>query len=134
MFNNRLVIAFGSFDGFHEGHRFFIDEVKKLGSRVIIVLPPDKIIESIKKRPPKFSLKERMDFVKKEYPDIEVVEGDSDLNSWEVLKKYKPDIIAIGYDQMGLKESLQKSGIKSLPEIIVMKSYEPHKFKSSLLS
>ena len=100
---------------------------------MVIVVPPDEIIELIKKRKPKYSLDERIGFVKKEYPEIEILSGDFTLGSWQVLKNFKPDIVGVGYDQGDLKEALQKSGIRPLPEIVMIDSHKPEKYKSSIV-
>lgn len=130
---HKKIVGFGSFDGFHEGHRYFINELKKRAEKVVIIIPPDEVIELIKKRKPRYSLVERIKTVQDNYPDIEVVAGDSALNSWEALKKFKPDMVAVGYDQNDLKEALQKSDIEPFPEIVVIDSHQPEKYKSSLL-
>jgi len=130
---HKLIIGFGSFDGFHEGHRYFINELKKRGERVVIIVPPDEVIEHIKKRKPRYSLKERINFVQKEYPDIKIVVGDSTLGNWGILKKYNPDIVGIGYDQRDLKSALENSNINPLPKIVIIDSFQPEKYKSSIV-
>jgi len=131
--NNKVILGFGSFDGLHDGHRFFIDEIKKRGERVVIAVAPDEVIEKIKGRSPRFALSERIGALKSQFPDIEFIPADSEIGNWKILEKVKPDVVAIGYDQMSLKESLEKSGTEPLPEIVVINSHEPEKFKSSLI-
>jgi len=129
----KTVMAFGSFDGLHDGHHFFISEIKKIGDRIIVVIPPDKIIEQIKKRLPRFKLEERVSVFKTKYPEIKIVVGDNKLGKWSAIKKFKPSIVALGYDQHSLKEALENSGIKPMPKIMVIDSHKPDIFKSSLI-
>lgn len=133
MLNNRLVMAFGSFDGLHQGHHFFISEIKKLGNGIIVVIATDKNVEIIKKRPPRFELERRMDAFKAKYPGIKALLGDNELGEWSAIKKFKPDIVAVGYDQHGLKDALENSDIQPKPLIVQIIAHRPEIFKSSLL-
>lgn len=132
----RKVMVFGVFDGIHEGHRMFLREAKKQGDYLIAVMAPDHIVEHLKGKRPKINLSERIEHLKKEDLVDEVVIGDPVLSTWEVVKKYKPDIVACGYDQKALKEDLERNlkrlGVK--PEIKVMKSYEPNIYHSTILN
>ena len=61
--------------------------------------------------------------------------GDSKSGTWGVLKKYKPDVIALGYDQGVLRQDLE-ANLKELdwqPIIKIMPAYEPNKYHSSKL-
>jgi glycerol-3-phosphate cytidylyltransferase-like family protein len=56
-------------------------------------------------------------------------------NKYAAIKKYKPEIIALGYDQkvnlLELKNKLKEFKIKS--EIVRLKSHKPEIYKSSKL-
>ncbi|MDP3725021.1 MAG: hypothetical protein Q8R20_00950, partial [Nanoarchaeota archaeon] len=64
----------------------------------------------------------------------EVVEGDVEIGAWGVIGKYKPDVIALGYDQIilgdALREYIQKNGLKV--RVVVMEAHVPEKYHSSL--
>lgn len=126
-------MVFGSFDGLHNGHRAFFKEARSHGDYLIAVLAQDHIIEHLKGRAPKLNLTERFEHLNKEDGVDEVAIGDKELSAWEVVQKYQPEIIAVGYDQATLREDLEKHldrlGVK--PEIKVMSAYEPDIYHSS---
>lgn len=135
MSRRRIVVVFGVFDGIHEGHRSFLREAKSCGDYLIAVIPQDYIVQELKGRPPKFNIAERLEHLKKEDSVDAVIVGDSDLGRWDVLDIHRPDVIALGYDQLALKEALgeyfKNSNLQA--EIKIMQSYKPDEFKSSLL-
>ncbi|KKU15443.1 MAG: FAD synthase [Parcubacteria group bacterium GW2011_GWB1_45_9] len=119
-------MVFGVFDGIHDGHRDFFKQARELGDELIAVVAHDHIAKHLKGRLPQRDLAERFEHLKQEDGVNNVVEGDRELSSWKVIEKYKPDIIALGYDQAILKKDLEGS-LKKLnvhPEIKVLKSYE----------
>lgn len=119
-------MVFGTFDGVHEGHREFFKEARRCGDYLIAVVAQDHIIEHLKGRLPNINLAERFENLKKEDSVDEVIIGDKDLGSWEIVKMQRPDVIALGYDQHALKvdleNNLDKLGYK--PEIKIMHNYE----------
>lgn len=130
------VLVFGVFDGFHEGHKFFLNEAKKKGDHLIVVLTPDLIVQKMKGRLPRYSFNERKSVLEKENYISEVLEGDGELGSWKILTKTRPNIIALGYDQKKLKNSLEDylSKAGSIIKLISINSFHPDKFKSSLIN
>ncbi len=134
--NLKKVLTFGTFDGIHPGHLFFLNEAKKLGQELIIVVAQDETIKQIKGKYPKRELDQRIKDLKKENSADEVLPGDKKLGDWEILRKTKPDIVACGYDQAGLVKALEE--FKKKPDfefdITVLKSHFPEKYKSSLFS
>jgi len=132
----KTVLVFGTFDGVHEGHRAFLREARSLGDHLIAVVAQDAVVEMIKGRRPKWNILERIEHIQKEDGVNEVVMGDGDLGEWRVLEKYKPNVIALGYDQTVLKTELERhfAGRSDAPALRVMRSFEPQKYKSSLLN
>lgn len=106
--NNKKVLVFGVFDGCHEGHKYFLETAKNLGNELIVVIARDEIVLKMKNRVPKFSINKRIsDIENLSIADV-ITPGDTEINSWEVLKKYQPNIIAVGHDQIKLQEALKK--------------------------
>lgn len=128
-------MIFGSFDRLHAGHRFLFKQAKELGDYLIAVAAQDHVIKQLKNYPPRFNISQRLEDLKKEDNINEVIIGDSDLSTWAVVKKYQPDIIALGYDQVDLKADLEKnlSSLEYQPEIKVLEAYQPEIYHSSLL-
>lgn len=129
---NKKVMVFGAFDVFHEGHRYFLEKALEEGSELIIALTPDEIIHEIKGRFPKHNFEERKQMLEKEKVASEVISGDKKLASWEVLKKHKPDIIALGYDQKKLEKSLRNEleNFDFKPKLVIIPPFKPEKYHS----
>jgi len=125
----RKVMVFGTFDGLHEGHRAMLKEAKALGDYLIAVVAQDHIVEHIKGHSPEKNLAERFEHLEKQDGVDKVVIGDAEMSTWFTVKRYKPDIIAIGHDQHMLKSDLERSlpewGYK--PKIKVLNYYEVNK-------
>lgn len=133
----KKVLVFGTFDGVHEGHRALFKQARQHGDYLIAVVAQDHIVERLKGRLPKNDLPERIDALRREKLVDEVILGDAELSTYDVVLRHKPDIIALGYDQKELKKDLEKyfkelNG-KPRPRVVVMKPHQPEKYHSSLL-
>lgn len=130
----KTVLAFGSFDLVHEGHKYFLEEAKKLGDKLIVVVARDDTIRAFKKVDPMYPEDERIDHVKKLGVADEIRLGYKG-DKWKVIELVDPDVIALGYDQdsytEGLEKGMRERGIKV--KIVRIGSYKPEKYKSSLL-
>lgn len=133
MVQKKRVLAFGTFDGIHPGHIFYLKQAKKLGKELIVVIARDKTVKKIKGKKPILKEKERQNLIKTLKPVDKAILGFQTGTIFEILKKLKPDIIVLGYDQKPAKKELEKElkkiGIKA--EIKRIKSLNPKKFKSS---
>lgn len=130
----KKVMVFGTFDGVHDGHRAFFREAKSHGGYLVAILAQDVIVERLKGRHPMLNVSSRLSELEKEDGVDEVAVGDMELGAWEIVKKHRPEVIALGYDQTALKENLT-ARLKDFDwglEVVVMKAYEPQKYKSSL--
>lgn len=122
----KKVMVFGTFDGLHYGHKVFLKEAKSFGNYLIAVLPSDNIVKRLKGRLPRLTLSERIKHLRKRgYVDATIV-GDDELGSWKVIKRHRPDVIALGHDQKLIKEELKRYLSKSdwKPEIRVVKKFK----------
>lgn len=128
----KKVMVFGVFDGLHEGHKAMLKEAKFLGDYLIVVVAQNHIIEHLKGQQPKVDLRDRFARLQAEDGVDEVVIGDAELSIWETVKKHRPEVIAIGYDQKLLKEDLEKhfSDIGYQPQIKVLSVHEENKTHS----
>ena len=64
------------------------------------------------------------DLLNEDIVDV-VVAGDTELGSYGVVKRYRPDVIALGYDQSQLKEDIEYSAGNFDWEITIV-VIEPH--------
>ncbi len=129
----RTVMAFGSFDLIHPGHLFYLDNAKKKGDRLIVIIARNQTILKRKKKPPVFDEQDRLMLVSRlDMVDLTVL-GDL-KDPFKCLETYHPDILCFGYDQevdlKSLKVYCVGKGIL-IPAFSRSPSYEPHKYKSS---
>jgi len=128
-------MVFGTFDIFHLGHESFLKQARELGDYLIVVIAKNKTVEKVKgKLPQNSEIIRRRTVIRSNLAD-EVILGNL-KNKYEVIKKYKPDMICLGYDQgtftENLREKLKEFGLPNT-KIIRLRSYHPEKYKSSKL-
>ena len=130
----KKVMAFGTFDIFHDGHRSYLAQAKELGDYLIVVVARDETVLRIKSEWTKNSEEERLEVVSESGLADEVVLGSLE-DKYTALEKYRPNVIALGYDQkVDLSELTEKlKNLKLQAEIVRLTSYEPEKYKSSKL-
>ena len=106
------VMASGVFDLLHIGHLYYLEEAKKYGDELIVVVACDETVRK-KKHEPIMPAEERRKLVESLKPVDKAVIGYED-DFLRIVEEIKPDIIALGYDQHfeGLEEMLKKRGIK----------------------
>ena len=120
----KKIMVFGTFDILHRGHIHFFNQARKHGDYLIAVVARDKTVLKVKGRLPHHTEKERHSHVKK-YVDKAVLGYIRD--KYKIIKQFRPELIALGYDQDADLDVLKKLGI----QIIRLSSYKPHLYKSS---
>jgi FAD synthetase len=132
--DKQIVMAFGTFDYFHAGHENYLKQAAALGDELIVVVARDDTVKRVKSRAPMYNERKRLRDVSKCSDVTKAVLGYPD-DKYKVIKKYKPQILALGYDQFvftyGLKQMFIKEGLNI--KIVRMKAFDPQNFKSSLI-
>ena len=127
-------MAFGTFDVFHKGHESYLKQAKELGDYLIVVVARDEIVLAVKKQDTRNKEQTRKQILKNSQIANEVVLGDL-KDRYKVLEKYRPEIIALGYDQQvdleELKTKLKEFKIRC--KIVRLKAFHPESYKSSKL-
>lgn len=133
---SKKVLIFGTFDGLHDGHHFFISEAKNLGDELVICVARDSVVEILKNKRPVRDMSKRIEDLKTAFKDALVVAGDENIDTWEILEEHRPDLIALGYDQGALHKALSSALPKFpfLKEIIIIKDHRGDELHSSLLN
>ena len=130
----KKVLVFGTFDGLHAGHINFLEQAKKLGDHLTVVVARDVTVNEVKGHFPKRSELLRLKAVKQCKLVDEAFLGNIG-NPYEIIKKIKPDVIGLGYDQQAftkdLESELKKTAISA--EIIRLIPYNSEKYHSSVL-
>ncbi len=126
------VLVFGTFDTLHKGHINFFMQARKHGNFLVAVIARDKTALRVKKRKPLQNERVRLKNVKK-HVDKAIL--GSAGNKYSVIKKIKPHIICLGYDQnsftKGLRRELKKQKINA--KIIRLSPYKPKIYKSKII-
>lgn len=128
------VMAFGTFDYFHAGHEDYLRQAKALGATLIVVIARDETVKKVKGFKPHFNERKRLrDVAGCRFVDKAVLGNPDD--KYAVIKKYAPDILALGYDQFVFTYGLETYFIKEKldTQIVRLKAFEPQTFKSSLI-
>jgi FAD synthetase len=130
------VMVFGTFDNLHPGHENYFLQASRFGALLIVIVARDKNVLQIKGRLPRQTEMDRVKgaraaLKKLNIPGRAVLGGLK--NRWQVLKKYQPKVIALGYDQQvdlkKLKSELSQARL--FCKIKRLKAYQPERYKSS---
>jgi FAD synthetase len=127
------VLVFGTFDIFHKGHEYFFKEARKYGEKLVVVVARDKTVLDVKSRRALNTEKDRLKIIKNSNFADEVFLG-SLGDKYKIIKKIKPDVICLGYDQNKFTDKLKSELLKMhMGEVGVvrLKSYKPEIYKSS---
>jgi FAD synthetase len=109
------VMATGAFDLLHLGHIYYLKEAKKLGDKLAVVVATDSTVRRLKHEPVNHE-EIRLNLIKELKIVDEAYLGHED-DMYEIVKEIKPDIIALGFDQLhnerNIKTELKKRKIKA---------------------
>ncbi len=95
----RVVLAGGVFDIIHPGHIHTLNAAKALGDVLVVVIATDKTAVKMKKRVPLHNQELRKDLVNSlSMVDLALVGNEQDI--FKTVDHVKPQIIALGYDQV----------------------------------
>lgn len=95
----RVVLSGGVFDIIHPGHIHTLNSAKELGDVLVVVVATDKTAKKMKKRTPLHSQEQRKILVNAlSVVDWSVVGHEGDI--FKTVEMIKPEIIALGYDQI----------------------------------
>ncbi len=91
------IICGGGFNMIHRGHEFFLREAKKLGDELVVMISHDDLNKrKIGKKA--VSALQRKKAVEKLGIANKVIIGDP-KDRMKIVRKERPDVIALGYDQ-----------------------------------
>ena len=128
------VMTFGTFDGIHKGHEYYLQKAKEFGDFLVVVVARDETAQQVKGKLPTYREHQRLQHVQDlGIADCVVLGNPGD--KLQVVVQHKPDVICLGYDQRSftdsLREKLQKRSLN--PKIIRVAAFKPEIYKSSLL-
>jgi FAD synthetase len=122
------VLATGTFEILHPGHLLYLEEAKKLGDELFVIVARDVNVKK-RKRTPIIREEQRLKMISAlKVVDKAMLGSENDM--YEPLYSIKPDVIAIGYDQdfdvVMLERELRKRGFKS--KVVRIKRYDSNAF------
>ena len=118
------VMATGTFDLIHLGHIYFLKQAKNLGDNLVVVVATDSTVRKLKHEPinPENI---RLNLIKELKAVDDAYLGHED-DIFEIVKEIKPDIIALGFDQIHnekkISDEIKKRGINA--KIVRLKEYK----------
>ena len=128
-------MVFGAFDGLHPGHLNFFKQAKNYGDFLIVSVGTDNNVERIKGKKPLFNQKERLALTASVGLVDKALSG-AERDFYSQIKKYKPDVICLGYDQWAAEDDvrveLDRVGLKKT-RVIRLKPYKTSKAKSTII-
>jgi len=126
MSSKKIVLAGGVFDIIHPGHIHTLTAAKALGDVLVVAIATDKTAQKMKKMRPLHNQELRCELVSSlSMVDEAIIGHEEDI--FETVKEVKPDIIALGYDQIH-QEKFISDGCKQISldiEIVRLESPIP---------
>jgi FAD synthetase len=128
----RRVVATGTFDILHPGHLFYLEESKKLGDELFVIVARDA---NVKHKPrPIIPEDQRLAMVAALKPVDHALLGDQ-TDMFLPIERIRPDIITIGFNQLfdidSLSRQLAQRGLA--PEIVRIGKFSVDELCSSRL-
>lgn len=132
----KRVLAFGSFDPLHEGHRNLFAQAKALGDHLTVVVAHDSALRANKRREPFQGEEQRLTAVAADESVDRAMIGNKQANTYTLLSELDFDVIALGYDQApddaAVRAELDARGKRQVV-IVRLKPYKPESYKSTLI-
>ncbi|MBI5222176.1 MAG: adenylyltransferase/cytidyltransferase family protein [Candidatus Magasanikbacteria bacterium] len=129
----KTVMVFGTFDILHLGHIHMFEKARQYGDKLVAVVARDINVEKVKGVGPFNSERERLKFVK----HIDLVDGavlGDKTDVYKVIKKIKPEVIALGYDQKNYVDKLGHALIAlglNKTKIVRLTECQPNRMKTT---
>lgn len=102
----KRVLVFGTFDGLHAGHEFFLRSAKARGTELVVGVARDAYIQEFKGRKPNIPETRRLATMAS-LPYVDQARlCDENISSFEIIDETSPDLIVLGHDQNELEAAL----------------------------
>ena len=117
-------MVFGTFDIVHAGHLSLFRQARRYGKKLIVVVARDATAEKIKGKAPFHNEQERVALLKQLRNVDQVLLGDL-RDAYKAIRRIKPDVIALGYDQEAFVDALNTE-IREIHKPIRIIRLRPH--------
>jgi FAD synthetase len=133
----KVVLAGGVYDVLHLGHLAALGEAKTLGDVLIVVVATDVTVEVLKGRKPLFSEGDRRILIEGLKPVDKAILGYEDVGFGfeQVLMEVMPNLVAFGYDQEKLENTVREiiETHKLRIQMVKLSKFDHEKYVSSSL-
>src|SRR5712692_4678765 len=103
----RVVFIGGTFEVIHPGHLYTIQQAKRLGDVLVVVVARDTTVRKSKNREPLAPEEERVKVVGAiRLVDVAIL--GSETNIYDTLERVRPDVFAFGYDDYHREQEVQR--------------------------
>jgi FAD synthetase len=127
------VLAGGVFNVVHPGHIFFLKKARSLGDELVVVVAHDETVRKSKRLI--FPARERKAVLESLRMVDRVIMGDRN-DFFLVIKKERPDVIVLGFDQKidgkKLEKALEKGAIPRIVKLPRFREYGTKKLMEHL--
>jgi FAD synthetase len=109
--NQTIVLASGVFDLLHLGHVKFLEGAKKTGgknAKLFVIIARDNTVEKAKGRKPVMPENQRLALVESLRVVDDAALGLEDFDIGNIIETIKPDVVALGYDQLDMEDLVKK--------------------------
>ena len=117
----------------HPGHLAYLEEAKRLGDELVVVVTRDAVVKRRKGRAADCRQKDRIALVRGLRIVDKAVLGDRD-DSWRIISKLRPATVCFGYDQQAAIDSLKSTlpaVVHKNVRIVRAKPFHQHTYHSS---
>jgi FAD synthetase len=136
---HQTIMLFGTFDQLHAGHENLFMQAKSLARHfqnplTVAIVARDKTVKQIKRKKPDNSEKKRVKSLEETgWTDLVLLGEKTD--KYKAIRKHRPSIIALGYDQFAFTQQLEKLiiDLNLDAKIVRLDPYKPEIYKSSLI-
>jgi FAD synthetase len=119
------VMATGVFDLLHPGHLYFLEEARRLGDELVVVVARDQTARRLKHEPyvPEHIRRQMVEALK---PVDRAILG-SATDIYQTVVDEKPDIIALGHDQLWNEAEVEREcARRGVPVKVIRLKVLPH--------
>jgi cytidyltransferase-like protein len=129
----KVVFIGGGFEVIHSGHLYTIEQARKLGDVLVVVVARDSTLRMGKGREPVATEVERVKLLSSlRQVDVAILGVEGDI--YETLEKVKPDVVALGYDQRHAESDIAREAARRGIKLEVVRLDTPHpRIKTSRL-
>lgn len=132
----KKVLVFGAFDVIHPGHIDFLKQAREHGDYLVVSIARDSYIKEWKGKVPIHTEVQRRQYVIETGLVDEAVLGDEVPGTYSLVRRLRPDVVCLGYDQDLFREDITAWLERNAPdtEVATLRPYKPETYKSSKLN